>query len=108
MLHYTNPATVGGVESTIAHHARGLLDLGYCVRVISGDSSSFDERVEIWSDPLFSSTHPDILQTKAALDKGQVTPAFWGQVDYLRERLKAALEDCAVCIAHNVCTLHKN
>src|SRR5262249_30307898 len=108
ILHYTSPPTVGGVESTIAYHARGLANAGYTVRIISGHGANFDSRVETWIDPLFNSTHPDILQLKKDLDKGQVTPDFWALVDTLRTELKAALTDCDVCIVHNVCTLHKN
>lgn len=42
ILHYASPPVVGGVEITIAHHARELADLGYNVRVVSGSGESFD------------------------------------------------------------------
>jgi len=108
ILHYSSPPTVGGVEAMIAYQARGLVDLGYAVRVISGNGAQFDERVETLLNPLFSSTHPEVLSVKAELDRGKVTPQFWSLVDRLRESLHAALADCDVCIAHNVLTLHKN
>ena len=108
ILHYASPPVVGGVEATIAYHARGLADLGYAVRVISGSGSSFDPRVETIIDPLFGSSAPEVLNVKRQLDHGQVTEAFWQLVDAIRERLHDALKDCDVCIAHNITSLHKN
>jgi glycosyltransferase involved in cell wall biosynthesis len=108
ILHYAGPPTVGGVESTIAYHARGLADLGYPVRVISGSGSPFDERVESRVDRLFGSTDPAVLRMKAELDAGNVTAAFESLVRQITEALRSALADCSVCIAHNVPTLHKN
>jgi glycosyltransferase involved in cell wall biosynthesis len=108
ILHYAGPPTVGGVEATIAYHARGLADLGYAVRVISGCGAAFDERVDTLIDPLLASTHPEVLKVKADLDTGNVTSEFWALVDKLRIALREALSDCDVCIAHNVLTLHKN
>ncbi|MFQ3536474.1 MAG: glycosyltransferase family 4 protein [Aggregatilineales bacterium] len=108
ILHYASPPIVGGVESTIAYHARGLADLGYAVRVISGSGSSFDPRIETTIDPLFGSSAPEVLNVKRELDRGQVTEAFWALVDSIRERLYNALKDCDVCIAHNITSLHKN
>lgn len=108
ILHYASPPTIGGVEATIAYHARGLADLGYAVRVISGSGSTFDHRVEVVVDPLLGSTHPDVLRVKRELDAGLVTPAFHDLLHELRNTLYHALEDCAVCIAHNIPTFNKN
>lgn len=108
ILHFASPPMVGGVESTIAYHARGLADLGYAVRVISGNGAAFDPRVETCIDPLFSSAHPEVLRVKKALDAGQVTPEFHVMVEQMRERLRSALDGCGICIAHNIHSLHKN
>jgi glycosyltransferase involved in cell wall biosynthesis len=108
ILHYASPPTVGGVESTIAYHARGLADLGYAVRVISGSGGEFDPRVESVINPLFGSSAPEVLSVKRELDQGQVTEAFWQLVDKIRSSLHDALKECEVCIAHNVTSLHKN
>jgi glycosyltransferase involved in cell wall biosynthesis len=108
ILHYAGPPTVGGVESTIAHHARALADLGYPVRVVSGAGSAFDERVETLVDPLFGSTHPDVLRVKRELDAGQRTDAFDALTARIVGRLREALSRCEVCIVHNIHTLHKN
>lgn len=108
ILHYAGPPTVGGVESTIAYHARGLADLGYPVRVISGSGTAFDDRVESQVNPLFGSTDPTVLRVKAELDAGKVTSAFESLVKQIMDALRSALADCSVCIAHNVLTLHKN
>jgi glycosyltransferase involved in cell wall biosynthesis len=108
ILHYASPPGVGGVESTIAYHARGLTDLGYAVRVISGGGAAFDSRVETRIDPLFGSTHPEVLRIKAELDAGHVTSDFAALVERIKASLHEALEDCTICIAHNLLTLHKN
>ena len=109
ILHYAGPPTIGGVESTIYHHAQALLDQGYAVRIIAGNAfTSDDSRLEYWSDPLFGSSHPDILQVKGELDRGEVSENFHALLQRVEARLEAALDDCAVCVAHNVHTLHKN
>ena len=108
ILHYASPPTVGGVEATIVYHARGLTELGYTVRVVSGAGDRFDERVETHINPLFGSKHPDVLAVKAELDAGKASPQFDALIDRLGEALRTALDGCDVCIAHNVHTLHKN
>jgi len=108
ILHYASPPIVGGVEITIAHHARELADLGYNVRVISGSGASFDERIETHINPLFSSSSPQILAVKRELDKGIVSDAFHGLVAQQETALHEALDDCDVCIVHNIHTLNKN
>jgi glycosyltransferase involved in cell wall biosynthesis len=108
ILHYAGPPGIGGVESTIAYHARGLTQLGYSVRVVSGSGAAFAEGVDAYINPLFGSTDPRVLATKAQLDKGHVSPAFATLVDELAAALRSALADCSVCIAHNIPTLHKN
>jgi mannosylglucosylglycerate synthase len=109
ILHYAGPPTIGGVESTIAHHAQALLDQGYAVRLIAGNQlTSDDPRLELRSDPLFGSSHPDILQVKVELDHGEVTENFYALVQRIESTLTTVLADCEVCIAHNVHTLHKN
>jgi glycosyltransferase involved in cell wall biosynthesis len=107
-LHYASPPVVGGVESTIAHQARILTDLGYPVRVISGNGATFDDRIDVRIYPLFGSKHPDVLATKAQLDSGVVPPDFEALVERQRQALCEALEGCDACIAHNVPTLNKN
>jgi glycosyltransferase involved in cell wall biosynthesis len=108
ILHYASPPTVGGVESTIAYHARELTRLGYSVRVVSGSGATFDDQVETHINPLFGSTHPDVLRVKAQLDNGQVTGEFYRLSRQIVEHLYLALTGCDVCIAHNVLTLNKN
>jgi len=108
ILHYAGPPGIGGVESTIAYHARELMQLGYSVRVVSGSGAAFAEGVETYVNPLFGSTDPRVLEVKAQLDNGQVSSDFASLVDELTEALRSALADGDVCIAHNVSTLHKN
>jgi glycosyltransferase involved in cell wall biosynthesis len=108
MLHYAGPPVVGGVEVTIAYHARGLAARGIPVQVISGSGGNFDERATSIVEPLFGSTHPEVLRVKQELDSGQVTDAFHALTARVQEALEVALAGCDVCIAHNVPSLHKN
>lgn len=108
LLHYASPPVVGGVESTIAHQAQGLADLGYPVRIISGSGSPFNPRIETLIHPLFGSRDPRILAAKQDLDRGELSDAFDLLVDELEQLLRQALADCAVCIVHNVHTMNKN
>jgi mannosylglucosylglycerate synthase len=113
ILHYAGPPTIGGVESTIAHHAKALAKLGYSVRIVSGTPSTGDNGksqhgIEMWVNPLFSSTAPDVLNVKRVLDHGDVTDGFHQLVGRITKELTAALADCDICIAHNVLTLNKN
>jgi glycosyltransferase involved in cell wall biosynthesis len=108
MLHYAGPPGVGGVEATIAYHARGLADLGYAVRVISGSGGAFDPRVDHQQHPLFGSIHPDVLNVKKQLDAGTVSADFEALVDQQIGALMTLLDGCDTCIVHNIHTLNKN
>lgn len=108
ILHYAAPPVVGGAETTIAYHARGLARLGYAVRVLAGSGASFAADVEVTLEPLLGSTHPDVLQVKRDLDAGHVTGAFEALRDRLIVRLRGALAGYQTCIAHNIPTLNKN
>ncbi|MBN8618268.1 MAG: glycosyltransferase family 4 protein [Anaerolineae bacterium] len=108
ILHYSSPPGIGGVESVIAYHARGLAKLGYQVHILSGNGGTFDPRVQTHINPLFGSKHPDVLAVKAELDAGKVSPAFDPLVDKIEHDLQQSLAGCDCCIVHNVHTLHKN
>jgi glycosyltransferase involved in cell wall biosynthesis len=108
LLHYSSPPIVGGVESVLAHHARLMTKAGHQVTIIVGRGKSFDERISVHVFPRMDSRHPDVMQVKALLDKGNCTPAF----DTLRDEIKGELSDelkkYDVLIAHNIASLHKN
>lgn len=108
IMHYASPPGIGGVEVTIAHQARILATMGYGVRVVSGVGADFDTQVETIINPLFSSSHPDVLNVQKALATGQVTDAYHALVGQIKEALQTALAGVDVCIAHNIPTLHKN
>jgi glycosyltransferase involved in cell wall biosynthesis len=110
ILHYASAPTIGGVEATITHHARGLTRLGYPVRVVSGRGEPFppEDNIEYYRHAWFDSGHSDILALKKALDAGQVPSNFDAMVERIMAELRSALAGCEVCIAHNVPSLNKN
>jgi glycosyltransferase involved in cell wall biosynthesis len=109
ILHYAAPPIVGGVESTIYHHARLLAQSGHAVHVIAGRGEPFHPQVTFHHIPEVDSRHREVLAVGQALAEGQVPPSFAPLRDRLIDRLRALLRgDTDVCIVHNAITLHKN
>ena len=108
ILHFATPPIVGGVESTIDHHARLLAEVGYEVEVIGGRGAQFSSKVGFHRIPLIDSRHPDVLSVGAALAEGSVTPEFYALQAQIVETLRPILSSTQVCIVHNAITLHKN
>ncbi|UCD43366.1 MAG: glycosyltransferase family 4 protein [Chloroflexota bacterium] len=108
ILHYASPPIVGGVESTIYHHARLLRSSGYSVSVIAGRGESFDDEIPYYEIPEINSRHPSILKVGNELAGGILSDEFYQIRDELVDRLNGIIGDTDVIIAHNVPTLHKN
>ncbi len=108
ILHYAAPPTIGGVESTMGHHARLFADHGYFVKIIAGRGETFDPRVPVALIADADSRAPRVLQVSAELAHGIVSKNFDALVQDLTPALQGALADCDVLIAHNLLSLHKN
>jgi glycosyltransferase involved in cell wall biosynthesis len=108
MLHFAAPPIVGGVESTIYHHARLLVKRGYNVSVIAGRGEAFHANVSLHLVPEINSRHPKVLEVGKELANGQVSPAFEQLRDRLVEGLEPVLRETDALIVHNAITLHKN
>ncbi len=108
ILHYTAPPIVGGVESTIAAHARLLADHGYAVKIITGRGEQSDPRVPVQVIPTVDSKHPFVLEVNRKLASGIVAHEFSSLTTAIIHALRDALTGMDLCIAHNVLTLHKN
>ena len=108
ILHFAAPPIVGGVESTIYHHARVLVEAGYKVSVIAGRGEIFHTNVPFHLIPEINSRHPKVLEVGQELADGQVSPAFEQLRDRLIELLEPVLQETDTLIVHNAVTLHKN
>lgn len=108
LLHYAAPPTIGGVESTLAMHARLFADHGYVVKIIAGRGEPFDSRVPVQVLPLLDSRHAFVERVNQKLANGIATLEFNSLTVAIRHVLERTLTDVDVCIAHNVATLHKN
>lgn len=108
ILHYAAPPIIGGVESTIAAHARLFADHGCSVKIITGRGKQFDSRVPVHIIPTIDSRHSFVTEVSKKLANGIVTSDFHPLTAAINHVLKSALADVDVCIAHNVLTLHKN
>jgi glycosyltransferase involved in cell wall biosynthesis len=108
ILHFAGPPIVGGVESTIYHHAVLLVESGYRVDVIAGRGGDFAGGVSFHSLPEVDSRHPEVLEIGQQLASGDVTQRFESLRDRLVEKLRPILMPAQTCIVHNVLSLHKN
>jgi glycosyltransferase involved in cell wall biosynthesis len=108
ILHYAAPPIVGGVESTIYHHARLLNSAGYSVSIIAGRGELFDKNIPFYQIPEIDSRHPAVLSVGNELSQGDVSEDFYQIRDQLVRNLNESLRDSDVLIVHNILTLHKN
>lgn len=108
MLHYAGPPIIGGVELTMAHHARWLHRFGYEVHIIAGRGDTFHPDIQVHLVPEADSRHPKVLEAGQALAAGQVPPSFETLKTRLMHALEPLLTRADVVVAHNVVTLHKN
>ena len=108
ILHFASPPIVGGVESTIYHHARMLNDLGYKVSVITGKGEKFLPDVELFLFPELDSRNDRVQAVGKELAQGEVSKDFDLLSAKIESNLKPILEDQLVCIVHNAMSLHFN
>lgn len=108
ILHYAAPPIVGGVESTIYHHARLLVQAGYQVSIIAGRGESINTQIPFILVPEIDSRHPQVIEVGQALADGKVNEEFIGLRDNLYQVLTSNLDSSDVLIVHNAITLHKN
>lgn len=99
---------MGGVESTIYHHARLLKRKGYQVSISAGRGAAFDDSIEFISLPEVDSRHPEVERISDQLALGEVTEDFINLRDKLTNILSTSLSDTNILIVHNAVTLHKN
>ena len=108
ILHFAAPPIIGGVESTIYHHACLLTDAGYEVSIITGRGEPFNPQVKVQIIPEIDSRFPIVLDIGKELANGEVSSQFIELRDLLVEKLRSNLENIEICIVHNALTLHKN
>jgi glycosyltransferase involved in cell wall biosynthesis len=108
IMHYSAPPIIGGVEYTIAVHARLLSGHGYPTKIIAGRGEQFDPRVPVQIVPAVDSKDSRVLAVNQALASGNVTGEFHSLAASLSHALMNALAEVDICIVHNVLTLHKN
>ena len=108
ILHFASPPIVGGVESTIYHHARMLNDLGYKVSVITGRGEKFLPEVELFNIPELDSRNDRVQAVGKELAQGEVSDDFDLLSAQIKSSLQPILEEQLVCIVHNAMSLHFN
>jgi glycosyltransferase involved in cell wall biosynthesis len=99
---------VGGVEITMAAHARVLVAHGHTVRMVVGQGGELGPGVTLYALPELGSRGPLLEQLSRELATGQVSPAFTALVDRLAGALAEALDGVDALMVHNVLSLHKN
>ena len=108
ILHYAGPPTVGGVESTIYHHAGLLTEFGLKVSVIAGRGEEFHPDVDFHLIPGLNTRDGFVQLVGKELAKGEVTSEFFRLRDHISSDLTRLLKDIDVCIVHNAMSLHLN
>jgi len=108
IIHYAAPPVVGGVESTLYHHARLLAREGYDVDIIAGRGKPFNPDITFHYIEEVDSRHEAVLDVTSQLSDGRLTPSFYDLRNRLADQLHTILKDMDVCIVHNAMTLHKN
>ena len=92
ILHFAGPPIIGGVESTIFHHARLLVEEGIEVDVIAGRGEKFHENVDFYLIPAIDSRFDLNQQIRKELAEGLVSEAFIE----LRNQIEKTLEPLLV------------
>ena len=99
---------MGGVESTIYHHARLLFQAGYEVSLVAGRGKAIEDVIPIKLIPEIDSRHPRVMKIGEQLANGEVSQDFYHLRDELIVSISASLKHSQVLIVHNAITLHKN
>src|SRR5581483_5947059 len=94
ILHYAGPPGIGGVEVTMAAHARVLAADGYAVRLISGHSQLDWPGVAVLNQPDLGSRGERVALLNGELAQGTASPAFEALVGELAAWLAEALAGC--------------
>jgi mannosylglucosylglycerate synthase len=106
-VHYTFPGVVGGVETVMAHHAKGMSQFAE-VRLVAGRGPVGAPGVKALRIKLLDSLHPQVVEVSRSMRNGARTPAFAD----LRARIAAALEPRFATadrvVLHNVATMAFN
>lgn len=108
ILHYAGPPYVGGVEITMAAHARVLVADGHTVRMVVGQGGELGAGITLSALPELGSRGPLLEQISRELASGQVSAAFTALVGRLVAWLEETLAGVDVLMVHNVLSLHKN
>ncbi|HEX5692313.1 MAG TPA: glycosyltransferase, partial [Roseiflexaceae bacterium] len=108
MLHYAGPPTIGGVEATIAAHARVMVADDRRVRIIAGSGAAPAPGIKMLESADLRSRGDEVERVANELAQGTVGPAFEQLTARIAEFLSAALAGVDVAIVHNLLSLHKN
>jgi len=108
ILHYAAPPIIGGVESTIYHHARLLFQAGYQISVIGGRGESINDGIPFILIPELDSRHPRVIEIGKQLAAGETSDEFFQLRDEIYSSLLNSFKKTDLVIVHNAVTLHKN
>lgn len=108
ILHYAGPPYVGGVEITMAAHARVLAAMGWSVRIVAGKGGMVGPAIAVRVLPELDSRGELVEQVARELASGIVSDRFATLRDRIVAWLADVLADCDALIVHNVLSLHKN
>lgn len=108
ILHYAGPPYVGGVEITMAAHARALVADGRGALIVAGKGGAVGPGAGLRLNPELDSRGPLLERVARELAAGLVSAEYHALVDRLAGWLAEALAGAQAVMVHNVLSLHKN
>jgi mannosylglucosylglycerate synthase len=108
ILHYAGPPYIGGVEMTIAAHARVMTADGYQVRMVIGKGQDININAKAYMIAELNSRGELVERVTKELAQGSVSADFEVLTSRIMDHLRDALEGVSTVIVHNVLSLHKN
>lgn len=105
-LHYTGPSVLGGVEHVMGIHAEAARRAGDDVAILVGRGAA--PGIPVVRIPELDSQHPAVLRDRAALARGELTPAHGELVATIARALRPHVRRADRIVVHNVFTLHLN
>jgi glycosyltransferase involved in cell wall biosynthesis len=105
-VHYTAPSILGGVEHVMGVHAQAAQRAGDDVAIVAGRGTA--RGVPVVRIRELDSQHPAVLDDRAALARGDVTPQHALLVAAIARKLRPHVRRADRVVVHNAFTLHLN
>ncbi len=108
LIHFAYPPNIGGVEILMREHATVLAELGYSVRILTGDGTSQNHKINVSVFPEFQSIQSFNPELQEQISNGEITDDFYALSKDIHSTLTRELKDVDTIIIHNMMTVSRN